>query len=184
ANYSDPADRREVMLDKFLRHIDEGLDSVLAAWPRPVFVIGDPRVTGHFKSLTHHEKNIAGYIHQDAAEWNAAHWKEWLGPYLAEWEKVREAHALRLVGTATDAGKLAAGIEEVARQARSHNSRLLVLEKGFTGNGGPAAATFYLTDPVDQVIWQVLSNGGDVEYVEKDSLQHLGRIALVMHYQN
>jgi hypothetical protein len=181
-NFSAPADRREVMLEKFLHHIDEGLESVLAAYPLPVFVIGDPRAAGHFKSLTRHGKNIVDYIHQDPTERNTEHWKACLEPYLIEWEKVREAHALRLVDKATDAGKLVAGMEEVARQARCHNSRLLVVEKGFTGTTGPASADFYLTDPVDQVVWQVLSNGGNVEYVEKDSLKPLGRIALVKYY--
>lgn len=182
ANFSDPSERREVMLDKFLHHIDEGLDSVLAAWPRPVFVIGDPRVAGHFKSLTHHGKNIVDYIHLDPAEWNTDHWKEALGPYLADWEKIREAHALRLVEKATDAGKLVAGIAEVARQARCHNARLLVVEDGYTGTSGAPAGDFQLTDPVDRVVWQVLSNGGNVERVGKDSLKHLGRIALVKYY--
>jgi Bacterial archaeo-eukaryotic release factor family 3 len=182
ANFSDPSNRREVMLDKFLRHIDEGLDSVLAAWPRPVFVIGEPRVAGHFKSLTRHGKNIVAYIHQDPTDRNMAHWKECLGPWLAKWEKVRETHALQLVEKATDAGKLVAGIAEVARQARCHNCRLLVVEKSFTGTAGPASTDFYLTDPADQIIWQVLSNGGNVERVEKDSLRHLGGIALVKYY--
>jgi hypothetical protein len=181
ANFCDPANRREVMLDKFLRHIDEGLDSILAAWPRPVFVIGDPRVVGHFKRLTRHGKNIVDYIHQDPAERNTAHWRKCLGPYLAEWEKVREAHALHLVEKAADAGNLFAGIEEVGRQARCHNSRLLVVEKGFTGNAASASADFRLTDQVDQVIWHVLSNGGNVERVEKDSLEHFGRIVLVKY---
>ncbi|HUB59472.1 MAG TPA: hypothetical protein VL978_02155 [Puia sp.] len=182
ANFSDPSSRREIMLDKFLRHIDEGLDSVLAAWPRPVFVIGEPRVAGHFKSLTRHGKNIVAYIHQDPTERNTAHWKECLGPYLAEWEKVREAHTLQLVEKATDAGKLVAGIQEVTRQARYHTGRLLVVEKGFTGAAGPATADFHLTDPVDQIIWQVLGNGGKVERVERDSLAPLGHIALVKYY--
>lgn len=182
ANYSDPSNRREVMLDKLLRHVDDGLDSVLAAYPRPVFVIGDPRVAGHFKRLTRHGKNIVDYIHHDPTERNMEHWKESLAPYLAEWEKVREAHALRLVEKAADAGKLVVGIQEVAHQARCHNSRLIVVENGFTGTAAPATTDFHLTDPVDQVIWQVLSNGGNVEQVEKDSLKHLGRIALVKYY--
>lgn len=182
ANFSDPSHRREVMLDKFLRHIDEGLDAVLAAWPRPVFVIGEPRVAGHFKGLTHHGKDIVAYIHQDPTERNTTHWKECLGPYLSEWEKIRESHTLQLVEKATDAGKLVVGLEEVARQARCQNSRLLVVEKGFTGAAGPATTDFYLTDPVDQIIWQVLGNGGKVERVEPESLKHLGHVALVKYY--
>lgn len=176
------SNRLEASPDSCFHHIDAGLDVVLAAWPRPVFVIGEPRVTDQFRSLTRHAKNIMAYIHQEPAEGNPEHWKHWLGPYLVEWEKVREAYAMRLIEKATDAGELVAGFDEVARQARWNNARLLVVEKGYRGERGVLSNDFGLTDAVDRIVWQVLSNGGKVERVEKDSLKHLGRIALVKFY--
>ncbi|HXD78579.1 MAG TPA: hypothetical protein VN616_12265 [Puia sp.] len=182
ANFPDPSGRREVMLDKFLHHMDEGLGSILSAWPRPVFVVGDPRVTGHFAKLTRHEKNILAYIRRDPREDGNEEWQKALGPYLAGWEKLRQQYALQLVQKAVDAGRLATGIAEVSRQARYHNSRLLVLEKGFTGQEGTTDEDFYITDPVDKVIWQVLANGGNVEWVGKDDLRDMNHIALVQLY--
>ncbi|HEV2354996.1 MAG TPA: hypothetical protein VGR89_12175 [Puia sp.] len=181
-NFSDPADRRQVMLDKFLRHMDEGLAAILQAYPAPVFVVGDPRVTGHFGKLTRHSKNIVAYVHYDSANDDEARWKEAICPYLADWEKLRRQHTLQLVEKAVDSGRLATGIGEVSRQARAHNSRLLVVEEGYSGTDSSPVKGFYVTDAVDQAIWQVLANGGKVEWVDKGALGAMGHIALVGLY--
>lgn len=197
ANFSDPSGRREVMLDKFLHHMDEGLAAVLAAYPRPVFVIGDSRTCGHFAAITRHGKNIAGYVHRNASDLREQEILEALRPTIADWDEIRQQYALRLIEQAVDAGRLATGIAEVLRQAKCSNSRLLIVEKGYNGTDciarppgdflapAPAAASsddFFLTDPVDGIIFRVLANGGDVLWVDKGRLKDYGQIALIRYY--
>src|SRR5690606_10792886 len=48
ANFSRPDDRRQVIMEKFLLHIDNSLDLVLHAYPLPLFVMGPDRTMGPF----------------------------------------------------------------------------------------------------------------------------------------
>jgi hypothetical protein len=169
ANFSDPSSRRETMLDKFLHHMDEGLSIILRAYPLPVFVLGDSRVAGHFSKITRHEKNIAAYIYKSCLEAGENQIREYLQPYIADWQEVKQQNALRLAEKALNAGKLARGIEEVGKMAKYRSSRLLMVEKD-------------LTDKVDGIIQKVLENGGEVEWVDKGRLKEYGHIALIQHY--
>ncbi len=192
ANFSDPSTRRETMLDKFLLHMDEGLSAMLKAYPRPVFVLGDSRVTGHFAKITRHEKNIAAYIHKNCQDSSEEELRQSLQPYLADWQEIRQQNAVRQVEEALNTGKGACGIKDVNKTAKYRNNRLLVLEHGFTtdvpgelpaiGNKKNVPSAFYIGDPVDSIIQQVLENGGDVEWVDKDRLKDYGHIALIRYY--
>jgi hypothetical protein len=175
ANFSDPSSRRETMLDKFLLHMDEGLSVMLKAYLRPVFVIGDSRVAGHFAKITRHGKNIAAYIHKNCQDSSEEELKSSLQPYIADWMEVRQQNILRQVEDAVNTGKGVFGIEDVGKTAKYRNNRLLVVEKGFTAPGqlgSPAMgeskesiSAFYIGDAVDSIMQQVLENGGDVEWV-------------------
>ncbi|MBK8496376.1 MAG: hypothetical protein IPL50_16265 [Chitinophagaceae bacterium] len=39
ANFSDISDRKEILLQKFLHHIDNTLDIILKAYPLPLFIL-------------------------------------------------------------------------------------------------------------------------------------------------
>lgn len=181
ANFSDPSDRREVMLEKFLRHMDDGLASILKAYPRPVFVFGDNRVTGHFANISRHTRHIVAFIRKDCIEETPRSLLAILQPYITQWDNVRQDSAVQLVGKAMDAGKLSCGLEEVRHTARCSNTRLLVIEKGFREGKGPDTG-FYVGDAIDDIILKVLEKGGDIEWVDKGRLDAYGHIALVRYY--
>ena len=181
ANFSDPSDRREVMLDKFLRHMDDGLASILKAYPRPVFVFGDCRVTGHFASISRHTRHIAAYVRKDCLEETPQTLLTILQPYITQWDKIRQESAVQLVGKAMDGGKLSRGLAEVRRTARFNNTRLLVIEKGFREGKGPDPG-FFIGDAIDDIILKVLEKGGDIEWVDKGMLDEYEHIALVRYY--
>src|SRR5688572_15934023 len=49
ANFSNIAERKEIVSDKFLHHIDNALDIILKAYRLPLFVAGTEKIVGHFK---------------------------------------------------------------------------------------------------------------------------------------
>ena len=51
--FTDTTDRKEIMMDKFIHHIDKELDAILNAYHLPVFVLGTERMNGHYKKYTH-----------------------------------------------------------------------------------------------------------------------------------
>jgi hypothetical protein len=62
ANFSDPDQRKEELMNKFLQHVDQGLSIALKNYPFPVFVAGTDRTLGHFKKITKNEKSLAQFI--------------------------------------------------------------------------------------------------------------------------
>lgn len=195
ANFSDPAKRKEILMDKFLKHIDNGLDIMLNAYQLPLFVMGAERVLGHFKKLTRHEGSVIEYIKGNYENSSLAQLREVLQPYISDWKKVRQKDIINRLDEAMGQKKLAIGMTEVWREAMRHNGRLLVLEKNFMyaaehGNNPevirqaikPYRRFSYIKDAVDEVIEKVLENGGDVEFVDTDLLNEYNRIALIQFH--
>ena len=46
ANFSDMSARREIVMEKFLRHLDTSLDIILNAYQLPLFVLGTEKILG------------------------------------------------------------------------------------------------------------------------------------------
>lgn len=194
-SFSDPVAYKELLLDKFLFHMDQGLAQILKAYPFPVFVLGAEKVLGHFRQLTHHEKNIVGYVHGNFLGASETVIRAAMQPYLNNWQKVRQTDLLNRIGAAADERKLSAGIREAWKASSCRNGRLLIVEKGFsyTARKAPEPGSiyreashddnpFYIKDAVDDVMEKVLTGGGDVEFVEDGVLKEYDHIALIRYY--
>jgi hypothetical protein len=60
---ADASANKEILVDKFLHHIDIALGDVLNQYPNmPLFILGTKRITGHFNQLTKHAKAVTEYI--------------------------------------------------------------------------------------------------------------------------
>ncbi len=194
-NFSDKSERTEILMDKFLHHIDKGLDIILNSYHLPLFVVGSERMLGHFKKLTKHSASVIEYIQGSYEEATLPALKKILEPHIADWKRVRQKDLLNQLDEAAGCNKLAIGINEVWTEAMSHKGRLLVVEKNYmfpaehTGNPGMTSANTdggikfsYKKDAVDDVIEKVLENGGDVEFVDQELLKDHHHIALVKYY--
>jgi Bacterial archaeo-eukaryotic release factor family 3 len=195
ANFSDPSQRNEIMLEKFLRYTDEGLAILLKAYPLPVFVMATERTAGHFKKITHNSGRILAFVHGNFEEATDAELRKALQPHIADWKKVKQEDLKRQLDAAMGARKLATGIQDVWKEAVHKKGRLLVVEKNFmypARHGAEADIIYkkeyetgndlYIKDAVDDVIEKVLENGGDVEFVDDEVLNDYKHIALIQYY--
>ncbi|MBL0358249.1 MAG: hypothetical protein IPP72_15885 [Chitinophagaceae bacterium] len=195
ANFSDVSGRREVMMEKFLYHIDNTLGIILKAYPLPLFVLGTERIAGHFKSITRHSSSVIEYVHGNYEEASSAELKKVVEPYVADWKKLKQKTLLNQLEAAADNKKLAAGMKDVWREAVKKNGRLLVVEKNYmyAAQHGSSGDIIYeaallgnkfscIKDAVDDVIEKVLESGGDVEFTEENFLTDYQRIALIQYY--
>ncbi|MFI5151848.1 MAG: hypothetical protein ACHQET_00860 [Chitinophagales bacterium] len=195
ANFSDQKKQKEILLDKFLRHMDEGLSLILSAYPLPVFVLAPERVIGHFKKITKHEKNIIQCIHGNYEEATEAEIREILKPHIADWNKIKSQDILQQIGKAKDERKLVCGIQGVWEASSHKNAKLLVVEKNFMFPAQHSSSPdhiyehdpnsnnpFYIKDAVDDVMEKVLESGGDVEFVDNGLLENEGHIALIKFF--
>jgi hypothetical protein len=176
-NFADREERHEIMLNKFLHHMDEGLAQVLKAYPLPVFVAGAQKVAEHFSRITRQARNIAGYVHKHCIHSTPQELETLLQPMLDRWQQLRQQLLFLQLEKAAEAGKLVCGIEEVLKAARCSNSRLVVLERT---QDNPTA--FYTDGPLDQIVEKVLENGGDVEKLDPGTIGRFGPVALIRYY--
>ncbi len=181
-NFSDQHDRHEVMLNKFLYHMDQGLEAVLKAYPVPVFVAGTERVIGHFARITHHQKNIAGYIPKHCIDATPVELKKLLQPLLDDWQNLRQNLLLLQMEKAAEAGKLVCGIEAVSKAAACSNSRLVIVQRTLNAEGKEEHGLFYSDGTVDQLVEKVLQSGGDVEKLDPILMEKYGPVALIRYY--
>lgn len=195
SNFSDSASRREIIMEKFLRHIDNSLGIVLNAYRLPLFVIGPERIVGHFKNLTKHGSAVIEYIHGSYEDATAEELAAILQPYTAKWKEVKQKELLNQLEDAAGKKQLASGISNVWREAMNNKGRLLVVEKDYmyaAQHGGsktviympskPYSKFSHIKDAVDDVIEKVLEQGGDVEFVDRDVLKDYHHIALIQYY--
>jgi Bacterial archaeo-eukaryotic release factor family 3 len=195
ANFSDVTDHKEILMNKFLQHIDNGLDIILNAYHLPLFVLGVDRILGHFKKLTKHTSAVIEYVHGNYEEATTDELKKILQPYITDWQKVKQKDLLNQLEEAAGKNKLAVGMREVWREAMNQKGRLLVVEKNYmyaAQHGGSEEVIYktiepynkfsYIKDAVDDVMEKVLENGGDVEFVDEGVLKDYKHIALVQYY--
>lgn len=195
SNFTSPSERREMLLDKFLHHVDQTLGHILKAYALPLFVMGTSRTMGHFKKITHHSSHILGFIPGNFEDTADSTISKALLPSIEDWNKVKQADLLHQLDTAMGAKKVAAGIEEVWKQVSHNKGRLLVVERNYScsAHHGPKAEIIYsknklnanplfIKDAVDDIIEKVLENGGDVEFVDDGILEDFQHIALIQYY--
>ncbi len=195
ANFSDVSDRKEILLYKFLHHIDSSLDVVLNEYHLPVFVMGAEKLLGQFKQITKHQKAVAAYIHGNYEESTITQLKELLQSFVDEWKKGKQKELMNKIDAAAGKKKLAVGIKEVWRDAMQNKGQLLVVEKNFmyaAQRGGVEDVLYDVTgsanqfsvikDAVDDVLEKVLANGGDVEFTDEGVLENYLHIVLINYY--
>jgi hypothetical protein len=195
ANFSDMVDHKQIIVHKFLYHIDTALDEILNKYHLPVFVLGAEKILGHFKKFTKHGEAVIAYVKGNYDEATFPQLEEILKPHIAAWREVKQKELLRQLDEAAGKKKLAAGMKDVWSEAMNHKGRLLVVEKNYRyaaqhgANAGviealaePYNKFSFIRDAVDDVIETILQNGGDVEFVDEDALKDYGHIALIQYY--
>jgi uncharacterized protein YbcI len=195
ANFSDMSERKEILLEKFLQQIENGLNHILHAYPLPLFVLGTEKTLGHFKKITKHAAAVIEFLKGNYEDYSIPELKKLLDPHVQDWKKVKQKEILNQLEDAAGNKKLAMGMREVWREAMHQKGRLLVVEKNYmyaAQHGSKEDVIYktvepynkfsYIKDAVDDVIEKVLENGGDVEFVDESVIKDYHHIALVQYY--
>lgn len=186
SNFSDPDNMKEIIRDRYLKSIDDGLARYLNVKQLPVFVLATEKVAGHFRQHSRHGKEIAFYLHGNYE----------LAPENVLFEAVQDAvrnerlkhqeSVLHQLEIAAGKGLTVSGCTDALQYAGQKNCRLLIVERDFALPGAEALQNSgnLLThkDPVDDLMEQVLLAGGDVEFTETGTLQEYGGLVLIRYY--
>jgi hypothetical protein len=176
---------------QFLREAHQKLRAVLAADPRPLYVIGSSAALALLEEL--------GPLGRDTMTVQQGGLAD--GPAAAVWEAVeplrtaRESAATTTVvaelDTAQGRHEFAGGIDEVWHAVKEARTRLLAVEEHFRTvvreEGGhlepaDAADSGARDDMIDEIVEQALEAGTEVRFVPDGTLTGQGRIAGVLRY--
>jgi hypothetical protein len=192
-NFSDPSHRKEVVLNKFLRYTDSGLNLLLDAYPLPLFVVGPEKLLGYFKHMTKNSQSIVGFVKGNFINVPESSIREAITPHISDWRKVKEKDLLNHIETAAGTDKLSTGLRDVLKEAKRKKGRLLIIEESFSdvekqylphifSSDQHEGNDFFIIDAIDQAIEYVIQSGGDVEFVHDGALKDYNHVALIRYY--
>lgn len=173
----------------YLQAVDRMLGDYRAGHPSPLVLAGSPRLLDRFCALSGNLERLAGRLSTDEEDTAfdlvmACTWA--LDEYLKNrreeaMEKLSKALGSRPAGVAT-------GIDDCWRALPSRAPRMLLVEESFVSPGlaieGPGHETARVGvsdvhDLVDDLIEQVILQGGQLALVRDGDLRAHGRIALI-----
>ncbi|MBL0153557.1 MAG: hypothetical protein IPP93_08740 [Chitinophagaceae bacterium] len=195
ANFSDMADRKEVLMENTLHQVDRSLSSILHIYQLPLFVLGNDRVLGHFKSRSSHNAAVTEYVHGNYEEASAVQLAKILEPHITAARHFAQQHLLSQLEEAAGQKQLVCGMKAVWDAVQQKRGRLLVVEKNYMYAGPaenlqgagtpsflPVKKNSLSADIADEAMERVLKYGGDVEFTEEGVLDAYEHIALVLYY--
>lgn len=184
---------KKKLYQQFLHHVDNSLSIILPAYRMPLFVIGTAKLVDDFLSITAFSNHILSSIVVDHDAVSEQSVRSIIQPYVADWKKVKEQDLLQKLHIAKASRALAQGIDEVRTAAAKKQGLLLAVEKNLICpaaddesdgtncfHGETKQSPLREQDLVDQIIEQVLQNGGDIEFVDEGVLYRYSFIALIL----
>ncbi len=195
-NFSDMTEHKQIVIDKFLHHIDEELGNLINEYHLPVLVLGADRILGQFKKLSKHNASVMDYVDGNYESETIAELTNLIQPCLDALKIRSQKELLDRLEEAAGQHRLVAGIGPVWRDAQSGKGKLLIVEKSyrFAAQHGPEPGIIeaanepynhfsYIRDAVDDAMEKVLAAGGDVEFTEDGVLDRFEHIALIKYYE-
>ena len=186
-----PSTFRDEATRQFLREAHEKLRVLLAAEPRPLYVLGASEALGLLEELGPPAPDTVTVPHGGLADGPAAAVHAAVEPARA----AREADAVSKLLADLDAARgrreFAGGIDEVWRAAKEGRARLVAVEDDFrtvvreegehlepAEAGDPGARD----DMVDEIVERALDTGAEVRFVPGGTLDGRDHIAAVLRY--
>ncbi|MEP6594687.1 MAG: hypothetical protein ABJA71_02025 [Ginsengibacter sp.] len=192
SNFSDPQHKDEILIKKFIRHVDDGLSIILKAYPLPLFIACTKETMRYFRQLSKNIDHVVEYLPDNYEDATEDQLKTLVQPYLDDWQKIKEKYLLLQLEIAMSNGKCVVGIKDVYKAASQKRGRLLIVEKNYFSPAfigekdelNPEEESMqhnliYIKDAVDDIIEKILENGGDIEFVSDGLLKDYMHIALI-----
>lgn len=195
SNFSDMGDHKQILIDKFLYHIDEELGNLLNEQPLPILVLGAERILGQFKKLSKHTGSVMAYVAGNYESATIAELRGLTQPLIRYYRISQQQELLGHLDDMASQHRLSTGILQVWQDAQQGKGQMLVVERSyrFAAQHGPEPSLIeaaeepydhfaYIRDAVDDLIEMLLANGGDVTFTEDGALEQFDHIALIKYY--
>ncbi len=89
--FSNAQAAKEILVNKFLLHIDHALGDVLRDHPNiPLYILGTKKTNGHFNKISKHVKRVTEYIHGNYNEYTMHELKLAMEPHFLALDFVKK----------------------------------------------------------------------------------------------
>ncbi|MEH0401179.1 chemotaxis protein [Streptomyces sp. NPDC053741] len=181
----------------FLRSVDEQLRAVLAADPRPLFLVGLAPALSLLDEVGESAKQAVGRVAKGTtADTTAPELLKELGPALEDWREKTASRIRDRLDKAHSSRSFAGGLDEVWLAVREGRAGLVAVEEHFDETvritdghlepvgteATPSEDGQIREDIVDELVEAALDKGCEVAVVADDSLAHHGRLAAVLRF--
>lgn len=194
-NVSDENSHHEILMEKYLRDIDNELTAILKQTMIPVIVCGVQKDIAGFNAITKNKTAIIGTVEGNFDYMNEKEIFGKIDSVLKIKLKNDEKKNLEFLDEAISAKTFASGIHDVWRAVLEKRGRFLLVERDYKISGKQGKDKYTLitneidlsntkniSDVVDDLIEYTFEFGGDVAFVENGALSEHGGIALVTYY--
>ncbi|MEV6162622.1 chemotaxis protein [Streptomyces sp. NPDC052052] len=180
----------------FLRTVDEKLRTVLAADPRPLYLVGLPPALALLDEVGETAASAVGRVTKGApADMTPSDLRKELKPALDERQQRFAAEIDGKLDEARGRRAFAGGLDEVWAAVREGRAGLVAVEENFqqtvrvadahlepVGDDADLSDSSIREDIVDELVESALDSGTDVVFLADGSLTEHGRIAAALRY--
>ncbi len=191
-NFSDAHSINDITLEKYLRDIDRSLSNILRVNALPIVIACVGEIADKYKKISKNSDLVLGYIEGNFEHASVSEIVNKTIPVLEEKSIKEQEKYLDLLMDAIGMNTFASGITDVWKASMENRSRILLVEKNYSCPAKFGISKFTLItkdvdandiysikDAVDDLIEIVLKRGGDVVFVEDDTLIEHNHIALI-----
>lgn len=185
-------DNESDYIREFLNQVDKSLQTVLNENPLPVIVVSERRTYDYFIEVSDDSSHIVGTLDrlpndEKADKVVAEAWKE-----MSSVIQAQHASRIKELEQAKSTDSVVSGYNEVWQTVQQGRGKTLFVRKGFTQPAivdeenfeiklidAPISQPEAVDDIVDEMIEQTIAYGGDLVFIQDDSLEEYGNIALI-----
>lgn len=190
--HGSPEVARRNDLPRFFRAVDRALWPRLRGESAPLILAGVAAHWPAFRAVSRYPHVAAQGIEGNPSELGPAALRERAAPLVGELFRAREERVLQDFARARGRGRVAIGLEAVARQAAGGRARLLLLARGVSQWGELDAASGRVRrsdeplerkdDVLDDVAELVLTRGGDVLVLPPERMPDGSDVAALLRW--
>ncbi|MFB7588409.1 chemotaxis protein [Streptomyces sp. NPDC056169] len=186
-----PSTFRDEDARTFYRDAHEALRTVLAAEPRPLYVLGEPPAVSLLEETGSLPLGTTSLHQGGLGRGPEAAVRKAVAPLLAAHEAALTATVVAELDAAQGRREYAGGLDEVWKAVKEGRIRLLAVEEHYrtaVRDAGDHLEPADASDPgsrddiVDEIVEQALETGAEVRFVRDDTLAGNGRVAAVLRY--
>lgn len=191
---SSDSHRAENLISEFFNRVDKAVNAVRVNNPLPVVVYSDEINYHAYMKVADYPNTILGHVLLQNMDDKDSNITKEVGEKMKDLTVAKNRERITELEAALGAGKYLGDLNEIWTALQDGRGRTLFVEEGYyqavDNKDGVLTPIEYknissadhIDDIVDEMIEHILKFGGDVVFLEEDSLENFNKIALVTRY--